>query len=126
MINQSNVFLKDQGALNGDGLTPRRPPPLHSSTINHHQRHLSTTQTTEQQFDDLPEGTSTSALLLRLQRRLKQLEYENKTINEELDKGSNTKKTSSTWHLVSIRNGQIKNRSKNITRTCSQRRRTNS
>jgi len=100
--------LPDQGALNGDGLTPRRPPPLHSSTINHHQRHLSTTQTTEQQFDDLPEGTSTSALLLRLQRRLKQLEYENKTINEELDKGSNTKKTSSTWHLDQLEMDKLK------------------
>ncbi|CAF3581761.1 unnamed protein product [Rotaria sp. Silwood1] len=58
------------GPLTNDGLTPRRPPPLHSSTVNNHQRYLSTTQTNET-LEDISE--TGGGLLLRLQRRLKQL-----------------------------------------------------
>lgn len=92
--------------MTSDGLTPRRPPPLLSSTINTHQRHLTTTHTNEP-LDELVEaGTAPGGgLLLRLQRRLRQLEQENKTMNEELDKGVtnssklSTMKKNSSWHL---------------------------
>ncbi|CAF1657490.1 unnamed protein product, partial [Adineta ricciae] len=98
--------LPDQAPLTSDGLTPRRPPPLLSSTINTHQRHLTTTHTNEP-LDELVEaGTAPGGgLLLRLQRRLRQLEQENKTMNEELDKGVtnssklSTMKKNSSWHL---------------------------
>jgi hypothetical protein len=99
--------------LNSDGLTPRRPPPFLSSTINSHQRHLTTTQTNEV-LDELGE-TGGGGLLLRLQRRLRQLEQENKTMNEELDKGitSSTKlgtiKKSSLWHLDELEMDKLKN-----------------
>ncbi len=99
--------------MNSDGLTPRRPPPFLSSTINSHQRHLTTTQTNEV-LDELGE-TGGGGLLLRLQRRLRQLEQENKTMNEELDKGitSSTKlgtiKKSSLWHLDELEMDKLKN-----------------
>ena len=98
--------------MNGDGLTPRRPPPLHSSTINSHQRHLSTTQTNEVLEESDQAGSG--GLLLRLQRRLKQLEYENKTINEELDKGVanasklSTAKKNGSWHLDELEVDRLK------------------
>jgi hypothetical protein len=97
--------------LNSDGLTPRRPPPLHSSTINSHQRHLTTTQTNEE-LEDL--GDAGGGLLLRLQRRLKQLEHENKIMTEELDKGiTNSTKLgtnkSSSWHLDELEMDKLKN-----------------
>ena len=98
--------------MNGDGLTPRRPPPLHSSTINH-QRNLSITQTNEQ-LDETTQGSPTG-LLLQLQRRLKQLEQENKVIHEELDKGlnnpskSSSRKTNSSWHLDQLEMEKLKN-----------------
>ena len=97
--------------MNSDGLTPRRPPPLHSSTINTHQRHLTTTQTNEN-FEGL--NDTGGGLLLRLQRRLKQLEQENRLMNEELDKGitnstklSNNK--SSSWHLDELEMDKLRN-----------------
>ncbi|CAF1537304.1 unnamed protein product, partial [Adineta ricciae] len=98
--------LPDQAPLTTDGLTPRRPPPLLSSTINTHQRHLTTTHTNEP-LDELVEAGTVpgGGLLLRLQRRLRQLEQENKTMNEELDKGVtnssklSTMKKNSSWHL---------------------------
>lgn len=92
--------------MNTDGLTPRRPPPLHSSTINSHQRQLTTTQTNEP-LDELVEAGDITGggLLLLLQRRLRQLEQENKLINEELEKGVthsskfNSMKKNYSWHL---------------------------
>lgn len=97
--------------MNNDGLTPRRPPPFLSSTINSHQRHLTTTQTNEI-LDDIDE-TAGTGLLLRLQRRLKQLEQENKFINEELDKGitnsNKTMKKNSSWHLDELEIDKLKN-----------------
>jgi hypothetical protein len=98
--------------LNNDGLTPHRLPPLHSSTINSHQRHLTTTETNDV-LDDL--GETGGGLLLRLQRRLKQLEQENKTMNEELDKGITnssklgTIKKNSLWHLDELEMEKLKN-----------------
>jgi hypothetical protein len=98
--------------LNNDGLTPHRLPPLHSSTINSHQRHLTTTETNDV-LDDL--GETAGGLLLRLQRRLKQLEQENKTMNEELDKGITnssklgTIKKNSLWHLDQLEMEKLKN-----------------
>ncbi len=98
--------------MDSDGLTPRRPPPLHSSTINSHQRHLTTTQTNEV-LDEL--GETGGGLLLRLQRRLRQLEQENKIMNEELDKGitnsskSGTIKKNSLWHLDELEMEKLKN-----------------
>ena len=65
---------------------------LQSSTIITHQRHLTTN--TNDDLNDI-DSPAVSGLLLRLQRRLKQLEQENKMINEELEKGS----TNSFWHL---------------------------
>jgi len=102
--------------LNSDGLTPRRPPPLHSSTINSHQRHLTTTQTNEalEEFAETS-GGSGGGLLLRLQRRLRQLEQENKTMNEEFDKGItnssklNSIKKNSSWHLDELEMEKLKN-----------------
>ncbi len=100
--------------MTSDGLTPRRPPPLHSSTINSHQRHLTTTQTNEV-LDELEESGGGGGLLLRLQRRLKQLEQENKTMNEELDKGTinssklGTMKKNSLWHLDELEMEKLKN-----------------
>lgn len=94
--------------MTNNGLTPRRPPPLHSSTINTHQRHL----TTEDEAD--MDASAGSGLLLRLQRRLKQLEQENKMINEELEKGStnstkiNSMKKNSLWHLDELEMDKIK------------------
>ena len=99
--------------MNNDGLTPRRPPPLHSSTIIGHQRHLTTTQT-DDPLDDIGESAG-GGLLLRLQRRLKQLEQENKFINEELDKGTissaklGTMKKNSMWHLDELEMEKLKN-----------------
>ncbi len=99
--------------MTSDGLTPRRLPPLHSSTINSHQRHLTTTQTNEV-LDELGESAG-GGLLLRLQRRLKQLEQENKTMNEELDKGTinstklGTIKKNSLWHLDELEMEKLKN-----------------
>lgn len=95
--------------MNGDGLTPRRPPPLHSSTINTHQRH--------EPFEELTEAGGATGVLLRLQRRLRQLEQENKTINEELEKGSNSstkskKNASSAWHLDQLEMEKLKNEMK--------------
>jgi hypothetical protein len=95
--------------LNSDGLTPRRPPPLHSSTINS-QRHLTTIQTNEA-IEDI--GETGGGLLLRLQRRLKQLEQENKTMSEELDKGiiNSTKLSTnknSSWHLDELEMDKLK------------------
>jgi hypothetical protein len=91
--------------LNSDGLTPRRPPPLHSSTINSHQRHLTTTQTNEALEEFAETSGSGGGLLLRLQRRL----------NEEFDKGitnssklSSMKKNSS-WHLDELEMEKLKN-----------------
>lgn len=104
--------------MNSDGLTPRRPPPLHSSTINSHQRHLTTTQTTEV-LDEIDEAGG-GGLLLRLQRRLRQLEQENKIIHEELDKGitSSTKlgtmKKNSSWHLDELEIDKLKNDLKSL------------
>ncbi len=98
--------------MNNDGLTPHRLPPLHSSTINSHQRHLTTTETNDV-LDDL--GETAGGLLLRLQRRLKQLEQENKTMNEELDKGITnssklgTIKKNSLWHLDQLEMEKLKN-----------------
>ncbi len=95
--------------MNSDGLTPRRPPPLHSSTINS-QRHLTTIQTNEA-IEDI--GETGGGLLLRLQRRLKQLEQENKTMSEELDKGiiNSTKLSTnknSSWHLDELEMDKLK------------------
>lgn len=104
--------------MNSDGLTPRRPPPLHSSTINSHQRHLTTTQTNEV-LDEIDEAGG-AGLLLRLQRRLRQLEQENKIIHEELDKGitnSNklgTMKKNSSWHLDELEMDKLKNDLKSL------------
>ncbi len=98
--------------MNNDGITPHRLPPLHSSTINSHQRHLTTTETNDV-LDDL--GETGGGLLLRLQRRLKQLEQENKTMNEELDKGITnssklgTIKKNSLWHLDELEMEKLKN-----------------
>ncbi|CAF5060169.1 unnamed protein product, partial [Rotaria sp. Silwood1] len=103
----------DQGPLTTDGLTPRRPPPLHSSTVNNHQRYLSTTQTNET-LEDISE-TGGGGLLLRLQRRLKQLEQENKLMNEEFEKGITnssklgTIKKNSSWHLDELEMEKLKN-----------------
>ncbi len=101
--------------MNSDGLTPRRPPPLHSSTINSHQRHLTTIETNEV-LDELGEtGGGGGGLLLRLQRRLRQLEQENKTMNEEFDKGITnssklgTMKKNSSWHLDELEMEKLKN-----------------
>lgn len=102
--------------MNNDGLTPRRPPPLLSSTINTHQRHLTNTQINDP-LDQLGETDSNigSGLLLRLQRRLKLLEQENKTMNEELDRGTNnssktnTNKKNSFWHLDELQMDKLKN-----------------
>ncbi|CAF1195423.1 unnamed protein product [Rotaria sp. Silwood1] len=105
--------LPDQGPLTNDGLTPRRPPPLHSSTVNNHQRYLSTTQTNET-LEDISE-TGGGGLLLRLQRRLKQLEQENKLMNEEFEKGITnssklgTIKKNSSWHLDELEMEKLKN-----------------
>ena len=102
--------------MNTDGLTPRRPPPLLSSTINSHQRQLTTTHTNEP-LDELAEtgGVPGGGLLLLLQRRLRQLEQENKNINEELEKGvtnssklSSMKKNSS-WHLDELEMDKVRN-----------------
>jgi hypothetical protein len=104
--------------LNSDGLTPRRPPPLHSSTINSHQRHLTTTQTNEE-LEEIGE-TGGGGLLLRLQRRLRQLENENKSMNEELDKGITnstklgTMKKNSSWHLDELEMDKLKNDLKSL------------
>ena len=99
--------------MTNNGLTPRRPPPLHSSTINTHQRHL-TTETNED-LNDI-DSSAGGGLLLRLQRRLKQLEQENKMINEELEKGSSTNsnkfnslKKNSFWHLDELEMDKLKN-----------------
>jgi len=101
--------------LNSDGLTPRRPPPLHSSTINSHRRHLTTTETDEV-LDELGETAGGGGgLLLRLQRRLRQLEQENKTMSEEFDKGITsssklgTLKKNSLWHLDELEMEKLKN-----------------
>ncbi len=100
--------------MNSDGLTPRRPPPLHSSTINSHQRHLTTIETNEV-LDELGETGGGGGLLLRLQRRLRQLEQENKTMNEEFDKGITnssklgTMKKNSSWHLDELEMEKLKN-----------------
>jgi len=100
--------------LNSDGLTPRRPPPLHSSTINSHRRHLTTTETDEV-LDELGETGGGGGLLLRLQRRLRQLEQENKTMSEEFDKGITsssklgTLKKNSLWHLDELEMEKLKN-----------------
>ena len=97
--------------MTNNGLTPRRPPPLHSSTINTHQRHLSETNEVLDELGDSPG----SGLLLRLQRRLKQLEQENKIINEELEKGITTStklttmKKNSFWHLDELEMDKLKN-----------------
>ena len=56
-----------------------------------------------------------AGVLLRLQRRLKQLEQENKTINEELEKGSNSSskiKKNSSWHLDQLEMDKLKNEMK--------------
>ncbi|CAF3322996.1 unnamed protein product [Rotaria socialis] len=104
--------LPDQGSMVNDGLTPRRPPPLHSSTVNNHQRLLTTMQTNEM-FEDI--GETGGGLLLRLQRRLRQLEQENKTMIEEIDKGvtnsskSGTIKKNSLWHLDELEMEKLKN-----------------
>ncbi len=101
--------------MNSDGLTPRRPPPLHSSTINSHQRHLTTTQTNEALEEFAETSGSGGGLLLRLQRRLRQLEQENKTMNEEFDKGItnssklNSMKKNSSWHLDELEMEKLKN-----------------
>lgn len=101
--------------MTSDGLTPRRPLPLHSSTINSHQRHLTTTQINEP-LEELAEADgSGGGLLFRLQRRLRQLEQENKAMNEELDKGitNSTKlgsiKKNSPWHLDELEMEKLKN-----------------
>lgn len=100
--------------MNSDGVTPRRPPPLHSSTVNNQQRYLSNNQTDEA-FVDVSEAGGGTGLLLRLQRRLKQLEHENKMMSEEFEKGitnssklSTTKKNSS-WHLDELEMEKLKN-----------------
>jgi hypothetical protein len=92
--------------LNGDGNTPRRPPPLHSSTINAHQRHLTSTQTIGAE-----ETSGGGGLLLRLQRRLQQLELENKSMSDEIDKGSMNlaNKKSPSWHLDELEMDKLKN-----------------
>lgn len=101
--------------MNNDGLTPRRPPPLLSSTINSHQRHLTNTQINDP-LDQLGETESDigSGLLLRLQRRLKLLEQQNLTMNEELERGNtnssklNTNKKNSIWHLDELQMDKLK------------------
>ena len=101
--------------MTSDGLTPRRPPPLLSSTINTHQRHLTTTHIHEP-LDELVETgiVPGGGLLLHLQRRLRQLEQENKTMNEELDKGLtnssklHTIKGNSSWHLDELDMDKLK------------------
>ncbi|CAF1093948.1 unnamed protein product [Rotaria sordida] len=104
--------LPDQGPLTNDGLTPRRPPPLHSSTVNNPQRYLSTTQANDT-LEDI--GETGGGLLLRLQRRLKQLEQDNKIMNEELEKGITnssklgTIKKNSSWHLDELETERLKN-----------------
>ncbi len=90
--------------MNNDGLTPHRLPPLHSSTINSHQRHLTTLESNDV-LDDLCETGG----------GLKQLEQENKTMNEELDKGITnssklgTIKKNSLWHLDELQMEKLKN-----------------
>ncbi|CAF1137263.1 unnamed protein product [Rotaria sordida] len=54
----------NQASLNSDDLTSRRPPSLHSSTINNHQRHLTTAQTNEP-LEEI--GETGGGLLLHLQ-----------------------------------------------------------
>lgn len=94
-----------------DDLTPRRSSPLHPSTVNNHQRNLSTKHTNEV-LEEVGEAGGT--LLLRLQRRLKQLEQENKTMNEELEKGimNSSKlgmaKKNSSWHLDELEMEKLK------------------
>ncbi|CAF1188386.1 unnamed protein product [Adineta steineri] len=107
--------LPDQAPLNSDSLTPRRPPPLLSSTINSHLRQLTTINTNEP-LEDLAEiDGNAGGLLLRLQRRLRQLEQENKTMSEELDKGItnssklSTMKKHSPWHLDELDMDKLRN-----------------
>ncbi|CAF2991114.1 unnamed protein product, partial [Rotaria sp. Silwood2] len=75
----------DEAPLNNDGLTPCHPSLLHSSTINSHQGHLTTTQTNEV-LENIGETSGGAGLLLH-ELEIDKLKNDLKVLREHVLKG---------------------------------------